>query len=64
MKGEIRLQGVSKAYRFARGEAVTAQNGVQARLRTVAPVSPTTEATDPPVPEDGPPYVSEADLAG
>jgi NAD(P)H dehydrogenase (quinone) len=45
----------------ARGaEAVT---GTEAILRTVPPVSPTSEATSPAVPEEGPPYVSHDDLA-
>ncbi|NNC64438.1 MAG: NAD(P)H:quinone oxidoreductase [Gammaproteobacteria bacterium] len=37
----------------AQGEAV---------VRTVPPVSPTTEAVDPAVPDDGPPYASTEDL--
>lgn len=36
--------------------------GMQARIRTVPPVSPTTEATDKPMPEQGPPYVTHDDL--
>jgi NAD(P)H dehydrogenase (quinone) len=36
--------------------------GAEAVIRTVPPVSPTTEAVDPPVPDDGPPYVTLADL--
>jgi NAD(P)H dehydrogenase (quinone) len=45
----------------ARGvEAVT---GTEAILRTVPPVSPTSEATSPSVPEDGPPYASHDELA-
>lgn len=36
--------------------------GMQARIRTVPPVSPTTEATDKPTPEEGPPYVTHDDL--
>jgi len=36
--------------------------GMQARLRTVPPVAPVTEAAAPPVPEDGAPYASRADL--
>lgn len=36
--------------------------GGEAIVRTVAPVSPTTEAVDPAVPEDGPPYASIDDL--
>jgi NAD(P)H dehydrogenase (quinone) len=36
--------------------------GMQARLRTVAPVAATTERLDPPVPNDGPPYATHEDL--
>jgi NAD(P)H dehydrogenase (quinone) len=42
---------------------VDATPGASARLRTVPPVSATTEATDDAVPADGPPYASKADLA-
>lgn len=38
------------------------EGGMEARLRTVPPVSPTTEATDPPVPEEGAPYATLDDL--
>jgi NAD(P)H dehydrogenase (quinone) len=37
--------------------------GMQARLRTVAPVAATIERPDPPVPNDGPPYATHEDLA-
>jgi len=37
--------------------------GAIARIRTVPPVSPTTTASEPPVPSDGPPYAELADLA-
>ncbi|WP_108508262.1 NAD(P)H:quinone oxidoreductase [Polynucleobacter acidiphobus] len=36
--------------------------GVSARLRTVPAVSTVCEASEPPVPKDGPPYVEYADL--
>jgi len=36
--------------------------GMRARLRTVPPVSATTERADPPVPDDGPPYATQEDL--
>ncbi len=36
--------------------------GMQARIRTVPPVSPITEATQDPVPESGPLYVTNDDL--
>lgn len=38
--------------------------GLEARLRTVPAVSADHEATAPPVPDDGPPYATPADLAG
>jgi NAD(P)H dehydrogenase (quinone) len=41
---------------------VEAVPGMQARLRTVAPVAATTERLDPPVPNDGPPYATHEDL--
>lgn len=37
-------------------------SGAQSRLRTVPPVSPTSEATSPAVPSDGPPYAELEDL--
>jgi NAD(P)H dehydrogenase (quinone) len=37
-------------------------SGMQARLRTVAPVAPTTERLDPAVPSEGPPYANHDDL--
>jgi NAD(P)H dehydrogenase (quinone) len=36
--------------------------GAQARLRTVAPVAPTTELASPPIPDSGPPYAELRDL--
>jgi len=36
--------------------------GMQARLRTVAPVATTTERLDPSVPDEGPPYATHDDL--
>ncbi len=36
--------------------------GVEARIRTVPPVSTTTEAVDPPVPNEGPVYVTKEDV--
>jgi NAD(P)H dehydrogenase (quinone) len=41
---------------------VEAVSGMQARLRTVAPVSVTTERLDPAVPNEGPPYATHDDL--
>ena len=37
--------------------------GMQARLRTVPPVSPITEVAAPPEPEEGAPYVDKRDLS-
>ena len=37
--------------------------GMAARLRTVPPVAPVTEVAAPPVPGEGPPYATRADLA-
>ena len=45
---------------IARG--VESINGIEARLRTVPPVSPTCEATEPSIPDNGAPYVSLEDL--
>ena len=36
--------------------------GMQACVRTVAPVSPTCEAVEPPIPDTGPPYAMLGDL--
>ena len=41
---------------------VDSVDGAEARLRTVPPVSTVTEATEPAVPDSGPPYVSHDDL--
>lgn len=48
------------AQQLARG--VDSVTGCEAVIKTVAPVSTTTEAIDPSVPESGPPYASENDL--
>jgi len=37
--------------------------GMQARLRTVPPVSPSTQVASPPEPDEGAPYVEKSDLA-
>jgi NAD(P)H dehydrogenase (quinone) len=37
--------------------------GMRARLRQVPPVAPVTETAQPPVPDDGAPYVTKLDLA-
>jgi NAD(P)H dehydrogenase (quinone) len=48
------------ARQIARG--VEEVQGVGARLRTVPPVAPVTAQAQPPVPEDGAPYVDKQDL--
>lgn len=48
------------ARRVARGVAEV--SGMQARLRSVPPVAPVTEVAQPPVPQDGAPYATLADL--
>ncbi|MDF1646406.1 MAG: NAD(P)H:quinone oxidoreductase [Legionellaceae bacterium] len=50
------------AQQIARG--VSQVEGIEARLRTVPPVSTTCEATAPVVPDKGAPYVSLDDLRG
>lgn len=49
------------ARQIARGIAEV--DGMQARLRTVPPVAVVTTTAQPPVPDDGAPYVERADLA-
>lgn len=41
---------------------VESVSGIEARLRTVPPVSPTIEATETSIPNEGPPYVTLDDL--
>lgn len=48
------------AERIARG--IESVPGIRARLRTVPPVSPISEASAPSIPEAGPPYVEAEDL--
>ena len=48
------------ARQIARGVGETA--GVHARLRSVPPVAQVTRASEPPVPEEGAPYVTDDDL--
>ncbi|MFO1258620.1 MAG: NAD(P)H:quinone oxidoreductase [Gammaproteobacteria bacterium] len=48
------------AHYVARG--VESISGIEARIRTVPAVSPTSEATEPDIPAEGPPYATLADL--
>lgn len=50
------------AQHIARG--VETVSGMEARIRTVPPVSPNTEASLPSVPDEGAPYVTLDDLKG
>lgn len=45
------------------GRGVARVTGIEARIRTVPPVSPATEASLPPVPDTDAPYASKSDLA-
>lgn len=55
-------QTAEMATQISRG--VSRVNGVEARIRTVPPVSPDTESSLPAVPGSGAPYASKDDLAG
>lgn len=46
------------------GRGVAKVAGIEARLRTVPPVSPETRETLPPVPDSGAPYCTREDLKG
>jgi len=48
------------AHLIARG--INQVTGASARLRTVPPVAPRTQVTEPPVPDEGAPYVELTDL--
>ncbi|HWG68134.1 MAG TPA: NAD(P)H:quinone oxidoreductase [Steroidobacteraceae bacterium] len=55
-------QGSTAALARQVSRGVEAVPGMQARLRTVAPVAATTERLDPPIPDEGPPYATQDDL--
>ena len=55
-------QGSTAALARQVSRGVEAVSGMQARLRTVPAVAPTTERLDPSVPSEGPPYASHDDL--
>jgi NAD(P)H dehydrogenase (quinone) len=55
-------QGSTAALARQVSRGVEAVPGMQARLRTVAPVAATTERLDPPIPDQGPPYATQDDL--
>lgn len=45
------------------GRGIARAGDIEARLRTVPPVSPDTESSQPPVPDHGAPYATKDDLA-
>lgn len=55
-------QGSTAALARQVSRGVEAVPGMRARLRTVAPVSATTERLDPSIPDEGPPYATQDDL--
>ncbi len=54
--------GATRALARQIGRGIEAVPGMHARLRTVPPVSPDTEAKVAPVPEEGAPFVDKQDL--
>ncbi|HEX4240998.1 MAG TPA: NAD(P)H:quinone oxidoreductase [Steroidobacteraceae bacterium] len=56
-------QGSTAALARQVSRGVESVAGMQARLRTVPQVGPTTERIAPPVPDAGPPYAAHQDLA-
>jgi NAD(P)H dehydrogenase (quinone) len=54
--------GATRALALALAAGIDSVPGAQARLRTVPPVSSVCEATQPEVPDDGPPYAELSDL--
>lgn len=54
-------QTAEMASQIARG--VARETGIEARIRTVPPVSPDTDSSLPPVPDSGAPYATADDLA-
>lgn len=54
--------GTTRELALAIAQGIDSVAGMQARIRTVPSVSPVTEATEPPIPSDGPPYAEPRDL--
>ena len=54
--------GATATMARAIADGIDAVPGMSARIRTVPPVSPVSEASEPPVPEAGPPYARPEDL--
>lgn len=54
--------GATRELALAIGQGIDSVAGMQARIRTVPAVSPVTDAVEPAVPDDGPPYAEPRDL--
>jgi NAD(P)H dehydrogenase (quinone) len=54
--------GATKELARLIAEGIESVPGINARLRTVPPISAVCEATEPAIPSDGAPYVEYADL--
>src|SRR5689334_25418553 len=54
--------GATRELALAIAHGVDSVSGMQARVRTVPPVSTVCEATQPDIPAEGPPYVELRDL--
>jgi len=54
--------GATRELALALARGIDSVAGAQARLRTVPPVSTLCEASQPEIPDAGPPYVENSDL--
>jgi NAD(P)H dehydrogenase (quinone) len=54
--------GATRAMAELIAQGIESVEGMQARIRTVPPVSPETEASRDPIPSEGPAYVTREDL--
>jgi NAD(P)H dehydrogenase (quinone) len=54
--------GATRELALAIAQGIDSVPGMQSRIRTVPSVSPVTEATQPAIPDDGPPYAELRDL--
>jgi NAD(P)H dehydrogenase (quinone) len=55
--------GATRELALSIAQGIDSVRGAQARIRTVPAVSTVCEATEPDIPEDGPPYAEPRDLA-
>lgn len=54
--------GATQAMAECIAQGIESVDGMHARIRTVPPVSPESEASRDPIPSEGPPYVTKEDL--